>query len=376
MKTQHEASDLLKKYNQGTATPEEVALLESWQLSSTPEGGELFGESERQEDLDEVRANLVRLSGRTKTVRLWLRLGIAAAVAAIIISAGIWFRVQPSADHALQVAQQDVPPGKKGATLTLSDGRKIQLSEATDGHLAEQAGISITKTSGGQLVYEITESSGAAGQRNVLSTSNGETYQVRLPDGSLVALNAGSSLAYTVPLVSGGSRHVKLTGEAYFEIAKDAQHPFVVESEGQRFSVLGTHFNVNAYDYREAIITTLLEGSLQVANSNGRQVILKPGQQATSNNQNIRVSEVDGTIYTDWKDGLFTFSNEPIESVMKRIGRWYNVNVIYKGRQTAPVTYSGTISQYENLSGVLKLLEQNADLQFQVRENTITVLLK
>ncbi|RZM04132.1 MAG: hypothetical protein EOO88_56140, partial [Pedobacter sp.] len=217
--------------------------------------------------------------------RLWPRIGIAAAAAIIIVvGAGVfYFNQKPTALPQDQLVANDIAPGTQGATLTLANGKKIKLTNAANGELAEEAGVIITKSANGQLIYSVSNLSPSGrvgearegsksnqpslsegtslpeGERNVmntLSTDNGETYQLRLPDGSLVALNATSSLEYPANFNGKKERRVKLTGEGYFEVAKDKAHPFIVKTAEQEVEVLGTHFNVNAYADEKAIATT------------------------------------------------------------------------------------------------------------------------
>lgn len=370
--------NIADKVSEGLATDQEKQLF-LFHLgifaAQNPEWEKLVPEF-RQQIEGEVKSNIrVQVFGedkqKSKIVKLWPRMiGIAATVALVVLGVYLFnYRNDKQVDSNVLTAQ-DIIPGTVGATLTLANGKKIKLSDAANGEIAKEAGISVTKTADGQLVYEIKETTGDPNKINTLSTAKGETYILTLPDGSMVWLNAASSITYSANLLVHGERKLKLQGEGYFEISKDKAHPFIVESKGQSIKVLGTHFNVSAYGDDHAITTTLLEGSVLIGRRNSSlsltdTVILKPNQQAVNTQTNINVKNVDASIYTDWKDGVFTFKNESLISVLKKISRWYNVDVEYNIEHSS-TTYSGTISRYTDIKNALKLLEDNSDLRFKL----------
>jgi transmembrane sensor len=306
-----------------------------------------------------------------RIMRLWPRTaGIAAAVLAIMF--GIWFYTARSiVNRNSEIANQnDVAPGKIGATLTLANGRKIKLSDAANGELAKEAGISVTKTADGQLVYGIKEGSGDPDMINTLTTAKGETYVVTLPDKSKVWMNAASSLTYAASLNEHG-RRVKLEGEAYFEVAEDKTRPFTVETRGQKIEVLGTHFNVNAYADEEKVTTTLLKGSVKVSGKPGSK-ILKPGDQSSVNENSIAIAAVDTERAIAWKNNKFLFENDDIQYIMRMIDRWYDVDVVYTGEM--PIEkFGGGISRFGNVSQVLKILQSTGGAHFKIEGRKILV---
>lgn len=310
-----------------------------------------------------------------RKIKLWPRIVAVAAVVAIVF--GIWFyTAHPVFNHNADItSKNDIAPGKVGATLTLANGRQIRLSNVGNGKLAREAGVTITKSGDGQLVYEIKESLAEPDKINTLSTAKGETYKVRLPDGSLVYLNAASSLTYSATLNQHGVRRVKLEGEGYFEISKDKAHPFVVESRGQEVEVLGTHFNVNAYADEPMIATTLLEGSVKVSAENKNQII-KPGEQAVNNGNSIQVSKADIENIIDWKAGDFSMNRANFKTVMRKIARWYDVEVIYDPLFPEDIESGGWISRNNKLSAVLKLIESSGQVHFKVEGKKIYVSVK
>ncbi|WP_245723931.1 FecR family protein [Pedobacter steynii] len=310
-----------------------------------------------------------------KTFRLWPR--IAAATAALVaIAFCIWFYTSPDPDHTPELVSvsEDIAPGKQGATLTLANGKKIRLSDAANGQIAKETGISVTKTADGQLVYEVKETNDNLNQINTLSTAKGETYILTLPDKSKVWLNAASSLTYSAGLMERGhsARLVKLEGEAYFEVAKDKTHPFVVESKGQRVEVLGTHFNVNAYADEPIIATTLLEGSVKVTDGINKQII-KPGEQALNNSGKIKVEEVNIESITDWKNGELYLNHINFKVAMRKIARWYDVEIIYNASVPDDMEIGGWVSRNEKLSSVLKSIESAGLVKFKIEGKKIYI---
>lgn len=306
--------------------------------------------------------------------KIWLR--IAAAVSLLIlVGSGSYFlflkKLSPPRQHQPQQEMQtntDIRPGSNRAVLTLSNGSKILLYEAETGKLADQNGIQVSKTSDGTIVYDASY----AGQDrspasyNTIKTPRGGQYQVVLPDGTKVWLNAASTLRYPTGF-SGKERKVELAGEAYFEVARDDSKPFRVNTLDQVIEVLGTHFNVSAYTDETETRTTLLEGSVKIIAGNNTD-LLKPGQQATVVSSSSRIairSHVNTDAAVAWKNGKFIFEGERIESIMKKIGRWYNAEIIYQGVATEQ-EFIGTVSRFENVSEVLNLLELTGAVRFKI----------
>ncbi|QNN41192.1 FecR family protein [Pedobacter roseus] len=296
----------------------------------------------------------------------------AAAVVFITFSFGAYISLNKKKEH---VFATDVAPGKNKAILTLADGKKISLSDATTGDIAKEAGLSITKTADGQLVYNIAESENVEDtQLNTISTPNGGEWQIRLPDGSTVWLNAASSIQYPLNIGTAKQRIVKLNGEAYFEVAKNAAHPFIVETDKQSVEVLGTHFNINSY-YDEVVTkTTLLEGSVRVSHgSTSQSEILKPGEQSIVSVSGINVKGVDLDEAIAWKNGYFMFNNEKQESILRKVARWYNVEIEYADPAAKEVMYYGTVSRFEKISKVLTKFEQTGEVRFDIKGNKVIV---
>lgn len=322
---------------------------------------------------DEIFNSIVKHSRKSKRgIILWPRFMAIASAFALIVS-GIYFFKYNNPDSS--IAGHDIKPGKLGATLTLASGKKIKLTAVANGEIADESGVHVTKTADGQLSYEIRENASAGDKINTLSTENGETFILTLPDKSKVWLNAASSLTYMATLNERGKRIVKLTGEAYFEVAKDKKHPFIVESRGQEVEVLGTHFNINSYPDEPSVKTTLLEGVVRIAPtslsgtigvSGAGNVILKPNEQAVLQNHTIKVGSVVAEYAIAWKNGYFMFDGDNLENVMTRIARWYNIEPFYEDESLKQEIFIGTISKYENISQVLHMLERTEGVTFVI----------
>lgn len=337
-------------------------------------------ELERESDLIYSSLMETQKAAPSKVKRLWYP---AVAAAAVLIVAGAYLfshnlktEVRPAADSfASKKTGNDIPPGSQTATLTLADGKKIALSEATNGKIAEQNGVSITKTAGGKLVYSLAKLNNdintLSNVFNTLSTVKGQQYQVILPDGSKVWLNAASSITYPANFANLKNRMVQLSGEAYFEVAKDKSHPFIVKTDRQQVEVLGTHFNVNSYGDEGATRTTLLEGSVKVLSDKGQKVLL-PGQQSRLIRNALKVSAADLNETVAWKNGDFIFNNEEFSSILRQLSRWYNVDIVDNGKHSE-LHLSGTISRSKNMSTVLKALEVTGKVKFKIEGKTVVV---
>ena len=374
---------LAAKWEAGTISEAEQLELDNWYREHQDEPLEVPESVAASEDEHQVKIwNAIQDQIQVKRVRLWPRIAAAASIV-LAIGAGIFFYTNQFKKDAVQTTTyaEDVAPGTAGATLTLADGKKIRLTDASNGELAKESGVVVTKSVDGQLVYtvqaDVAVDPATSGEnvhkiRNVLSTAKGETYMVVLPDKSKVWLNAASSLIYNTNMNISKERVVSLFGEAYFEVAKDKARPFVVISRGQEVEVLGTHFNVNGYDDETATATTLLEGSVKVSTGDVKQ-ILKPGQQAKSIGNTISVSPADIETVMDWKNGDFFLNRVDFRTAMRKIARWYNVEVIYDKSVPDDIESSGYISRTNNLSAVLKLIEKSGQVHFKIEERRIYV---
>lgn len=307
----------------------------------------------------------------------------AAAILILIVSVSVISIVpKEKADIAslpmTQRFKNDVAPGGDKAVLTLADGSKIALDSASNGELARQGSTKIMKLDNGQLAYTTHSSASQEPSYNTISTPRGGQYQVQLPDGSKVWLNAASSLRFPT-VFNGRERAVELIGEAYFQVAKNSSMPFKISitssdktntKEAMQIEVLGTELDVEAYADEESQRTTLINGSIKVI-IGSHEAILEPGQQARVASSLNVVSDVSIEETTAWKNGLFQFQDASIQSIMRQVGRWYNVEIVYKGK--VDQQFNGTIPRKVQISTLLKILEATGWVHFMIERNKITV---
>ena len=309
----------------------------------------------------------VQIKPQRRKLYTWLS---AAAAAILITGSVIYFSSDKSLQQQAETA--NLQPGKNRAELTLANGSHISLDDALNGNLAKEAGVQISKTKDGELVYTVTDANAPAYARNTIKTPYGGQYMVILPDQSKVWLNAGSSLTYPVSFAKAKTRNVDLAGEAYFEIAKDKTHPFLVKTTQQEVEVLGTHFNINSYTDEPATLTTLLEGSVSVSATSAHH-ILKPGEQSMLTGQGISVAPANTEEVMAWKNGYFRFNDEKIESVMRKIARWYDVEIEFEG-EISDEEYNGKISKFKNIAQVLEMLSETNTVHFKIDGRRILVI--
>lgn len=361
---------LLAKYRQGKCTEPERAIVESWLISELSRDIPMPGAQELESADARMHTRMQGyLAGQVVTkVSLWPRMIAAAAAILLVVSAGFFFY----RSSVVATESMDIAPGKPGATLTLANGRRIPISKMASGTLAEQSGVIISKSSAGDLIYQVKAGASDSSSINSLTTAKGETVHLRLPDGSQVWLNSASTISYSARLTQQGKRRVKLQGEAFFDVEKDKSHPFVVESGSQQVEVLGTQFNVNSYPDEQQVVTTLVEGSVKISDA-GVQKVIKPGQQARNKAGEINIGTVDVDSYIDWKEGDFNLVRLDFEVAMRKISRWYDVKVVYVDPVPAGLKAWGLVSRSQKLSAVLKAMEGSGIAQFKVEGRTIYV---
>lgn len=382
----------IKDYLKDKLPAKQKARLETWYLlkaeeSDTPEPQvdyetldakiwtKIMDEVNRSE---QAEVKVRKLSGTYKNL---IRFAVAAS---IVLIAGISYLLlnhENARDDRFVIAKElDFPAGTNKAQLTLSDGRVIDLDNQNNVKIAVEAGVEITKAADGKLVYKAIEKLHKGAGFNTISTPAGGQYTVVLPDGSKVWLNAGSSLKYPTSFAANG-RNVTLSGEAYFEIAHiqgpNGRLPFSVavvkgNSELERVDVLGTHFNINAYADEPSVKTTLLKGSISVGLNNGQRTLLKPGQQAKLSNQQIQLQEADTEMAVAWKDGEFVF-REDLRSAMRKVARWYDVEVIYEETAPEKLMLGGWMSRGINLSAVLNHIQLTGKVHFKLEGRRVIV---
>jgi ferric-dicitrate binding protein FerR (iron transport regulator) len=391
---------LLLKHLRAQITPEERSVIDAW-LAASKANQELFAElndpdlvARSLEKMDRLHEDQVwqRLQARTGETapakegrgvhvhrvpflrRYWWA---AAAAFFVLLGTGAWWLLHNEAPEQIASTQQqrfrnDVPPAKNAAVLTLAGGKQIVLDSTSTGAITRQGNTSIRNTNG-QLVYNELHEKPTELLYNTLATGKGNQYQLILPDGSKVWLNAASSITYPTTF-AGTERKVAITGEAYFEIAGDKTHPFIVQNKEVSIQVLGTSFNVNTYDDEDALRTTLLEGSVKIVKDHNSS-ILRPGQQAILSRDNTLIKVADHPDIDEvmaWKNGVFRFNDATIESIMREMARWYDVEVVYDTRVSQH--FIADVPRDVPASELLKLLELTDQVHFKIEGKKITVI--
>jgi len=389
-------TELTLRAASGSITPEEQDELDAY-LDAAPDNRIRFEErinrqrvtlglqgweaAEKMEDESWSRISR-KMAGNDQATRrvIFLRRAYAIAATVILAIAGAWLlwmnRHHPSdqAMPAVFTTHHDILPGGNKATLTLSNGRQIVLDDASAGVLAEQGTAKVIKKDSGQLSYTLLNEKprkASVLSYNTLTTPKSGTFMVVLPDGSKVWLNSASSLRYPTSFEGQAGREVLLTGEAYFEVAKRSGQPFKVKLGNVTVDVLGTNFDVMAYDDEPAVKTTLLDGAVSVKHGDKR-VLLKPGEQVLLGPlETMKVAKVDADVAVAWKNGFFNFDHADLTAVMRQLARWYDVTVEYNGK-ILPQQISGKIQRSLSLSRILKGLE-NDQRHFAIEDKKIIV---
>lgn len=373
--------ELIVKYLQSTLTANEQKWLEKWK-NERIENSLFFDEVTDSNTLsDKLRLyaahdqeialkealRVINAAGQqpvharpARLFRIFPNRKWAAASILLLLAIGsyCWFqftRPQTVPSGPQQVAT-NILPGKEGAVLTLADGSQLVLDSLHDGLIATQNGSQIVLKNNKVAYAPVSEGNNTI-VYNTMRTTKGRQYQFTLPDGTQVWLNAGSSIRYPTAF-TGKERRVEMTGEAYFEVAKNKQMPFTINANNKAtIEVLGTHFNVNAYENEESLYTTLLEGSVQVHAAKNTS-ILKPGQQAQVAGGIRIVDDADLNKVMAWKNGLFDFDNVSLKQAMREIERWYNIEVVYEN-EVPEITFGGKLPKSISLNDLLSVLEES-----------------
>lgn len=356
--SEEEIEILAEKKLLGTISPEESLLLDGWLHQQPGDSmvwvGDTDEEALRQRILRRIRQDAG--IGDYATVSLMRRYRwAAAAVFALVLLAGGYFIFggRERTDENI-AAVKDVPPGQNGAVLTLENGKQFTLSAGDAARLSPIAGAKIAQQDGQLVFRQDSAVTATAVTSNTLSTARGRQYRIVLPDGTKVWLNAASALHFPSAF-TGRERRVTLEGEAYFEVAKNPLHPFVVTAGNAEVAVLGTHFAIAAYKEEDKLTATLLEGSVSVSSPYGKRVI-KPGQQASLyGNAPIQVQQVDTSESIAWVHGQLSLDVQDVPTLMRQIARWYDVDIHYNG--TPPnIGIVGMINRNVYLSNLLQAL--------------------
>lgn len=393
MEHRHNLEELFVKYIKNECTEEELRfllehlksednkvllenLIDSGLKEAVPE--KFTDQPAVQRRIADARKEIHKRTFQKKTsfkLSVWNPVFAAASIILCIGTALYFYTAnEPVKKPAVRTAA--IVQGGDKAILTLSDGSIISLTDKQDGNISNQPGITITKTADGEIVYKtqevLAENTNSINQEkyNTITTPRGGKFSVVLPEGTRIWLNAASSISYAANF---SERSVILTGEAYFEVAKNKGKPFKVVTGNQTLEVLGTHFNISSYPDEPLIKTTLIEGSVRV---NGKgEAILKPGEQSQTNHNadSFSIVNIDPDAEIAWKNNLFFFENESIKEIMLQIARWYDVEVVYKDNVSHKKVW-GSITRFSEISKVLDILELTGKIHFKVEGRRITVM--
>jgi len=374
---------LLSRYLANQAGPEEIREMLQW-LRENGHNGSLLQEVWEEQsflapaaDLQRMWMNIEAATQPVYKVHFLRRNRWAVAAVLLLLTASVYLLVSKyenkkagPASVAAPMVVRDIAPGKSGAILTLEDGTHLSLDSAGNGVIARQKGVSVLLKNG-QLEYNETGKASGGLVYNIMTTPKGRQFNLVLPDGSQVWLNAASSIKFPT-VFNGKERRVEITGEAYFEVAKDKNKPFFVKAMNTETEVLGTHFNINAYEDENMIKATLITGSIRTSSlhstGSNEKNILRPGEQAQigRDERMTVVPDVDIEQTIAWKNGAFNFQNAGLKEVMRQLARWYDLEIIYE-KNVPDIRFGGEMSRNIPLSELLKGL-RDMDVHFRIAE--------
>lgn len=367
---------LLEKYHNLTATSEERALVEAWYFKNQ---GQTLPDPEHFLEDHFLIKDVVLKHARTTSKKGANRLRSIAAAAILLLLSSTLIYYFYSANHNIKENVEftkDIPAGKNGGSLTLPNGKVIKLSSTKNGVVIAADLLRYDdKTPVADIKKAELDAYFANAKQNEslqFTTAKGQTYQLTLPDGTNVWLNASSKLIFPASFNGQNERSVELEGEAYFEVSKNKLKPFKVKTKKQEVKVLGTHFNIHGYLNESTEITTLAEGSVNIKTLKDQQ-LLTPNNQATiQTDEKIELGPANLKYNLAWKNGYFRFNQDDIQEIMRRISRWYDIDVVYEG-EISQEKFSGNISSSKNISQVLRMLSYSQDVKFKIEGRRVTV---
>lgn len=374
--------ELSEKWLNGTITEAEQQEYDLWYDSIQDHEVDGLSESDLAQVESRIYQSIQEREGfdnkpvKVKMVRLLKRIAlVAASIGLFSIAASQFYSMRSQLEKENQaLLYSEITPGRDRATLSLDNGSVFDLDSLGKGEIFQQSGIRIEKNEKGELIYSVLGSSDEPTEilTNTISTPKGGQYRISLPDGSQVWLNAASRLTFPT-VFTGESRRVELVGEAYFEVAQNKKLPFRVITPKEEVEVLGTHFNVNSYRDVESSMVALLEGKVKVSLSSSEFKVLKPGEQTIVKGGAVEVFPVDLSEAVAWKNGEFMFHNESMKSVMQKIARWYDVEVVVAS-ELENISIWGSVSKYEDIREVLKIIEMTGSVHFNIEGRRIHVM--
>lgn len=382
-----EIHELLLAYLQDDISEEEMIRLQGW-LDENERHRKLLDELRDKEVLQQeigayasfdtsrrwiqLKEEMDKTSRKRRLLlRVWK--SVAAVFVAAVAGGLLYWQITDSArpvEEQVLVAQ--IRPGETQAVLITGKGQQLLLQGLKDTCLDITGNETLKISKDGSLEYSLSALSRMP-EWHTLQVPRGGEYKIVLDDGTEIWLNSASELKYPAHFV-GNERRVCLVGEAYFQVARNEAAPFIVETRDLDVKVLGTSFNVSAYEDEENSHTTLVEGRVEVNDKvNGEKVTLTPGEQALLQGKEMVVREVNTKLYSMWRLDRFTFASEDMEGVIRKLSRWYNVNFFFSNSSMKQKRFTGSLPKYSDISQVLKMIEMTTDIKFQVKGNTIII---
>lgn len=378
--------ELITKHKEHCITPQETEQLSQW-VNESEEHRKLFGKlSEshffankyQEETTDYLPAyqhfiDRIHQSGSVNHLKKFYLITTAAAVIALFLTATLFLSRTTGKDETPYANTPSViAPGCSQAILTLADGQKVYLQGEINDKIVQKDGT-ITETRGNRIEYHQAMAPAGQVSYNRLDIPRKGEFHLLLSDGTRVWLNSETVIEYPASFPRN-ERRVRLKGEAYFKVSPDPESPFIIETGHSEVQVLGTSFNLCAYEEETNIYVTLAEGSVCLS-SDGHSVRLSPNEQGIINRNTgaLSVRTVDTSLYMGWKDGRFIFENQNLEEIMNTLARWYDLRVIFTTQAARNINFTGNLKRYDNFSQIVKMLETASEAKFSISENTIYI---
>lgn len=376
-----EIADIIVAFIKGEATPQQIGVLDDW-VNESEENKHLFVSlldetafeqrrveqkvSEVEEAFEQVRTKKMQKARKNRLYNI----SIAASVAIIVVSGILMYWGNIPENSNLTTQQEMITVGRSKAFLTLATGEKVFLDKQDTVLRSQVTNIRVQEK--GKVSYEVADSSVAVEvEYNTMETPRGAEFQLVLSDGTKVWLNAESKLRYPVNFI-GNERRVQLTGEAYFDVRRDEESPFVVETSRSDITVLGTEFCVRDY-VGQANQTTLVNGSVRVRNCRGETHVIKPGQQVNIKGDSMSVTEVETIYFTSWKDGYFIFDQATLSEIMSELSKWYDFDCFFINTSAANIRLTARLKKYDDINVILDILSGTGDIYFLQKGRAITI---
>lgn len=385
LRNQLNIADIIFSYIRGTISEKDKLLLDKW-IKSSPENEKLFAslclkksfevksELYKSFELQNRYSHIERTIRRKSNLRMIYRYSSIAAAVLLPILIVLVLVKYPKQIHDKVTLTGQINPGKSSAILYTSDGKSIDL-EKEEFVIKDVNGANI-ENKNRSLVYKKDSLRGQELMEKIsrVEVPRGGEYNMVLSDGTKVWLNSESSIKYPIRFL-GKNRIVRVSGEVYFDVAHDKQRPFIVVANNAKIEVLGTEFNIRAYNDEDYIATTLVEGKVRTWTGNNKPSVLEPSQQYVLNKKtgSSKITKVDIEQYIAWKNGLFVFNRRRLEDILNIISKWYDVEIFFEVNSLRDIVFSGRLKKYDNAEALLKIFEEMEDVKFKIKGKIIYV---